>query len=135
MTRFFRIIKKKKNKRRLTALWLFLVVIELFCPVLGDEAVFAASQYAPPAATTISKNFSPKGSNLDRISVAFSLNQEQHPPQTCCNDDCLCHGMAMLSLPVSIEKSSFFRSERTTSSVRNSFFNSPSPPYPPPKIS
>jgi hypothetical protein len=133
MKRFFAAIKKKKNKRRLTALWLFLVVIELFCPVLDDKPAFAAEQNLPIA---VVKNVSDDTGDENQTSINASDNHNQNSDKSFCSDDCLCHGRGMTGFQFSMpQRPAFFRSELTVFFSSSPHFNSPSPPYPPPKIS
>lgn len=133
MKNFIQIIKRKKNKRCLIIFWLFLVVLELFCPMLDDELILANEPNSP---SSIERTVSDKVDDLNQISTTFSANQNQNPEQCFCNDGCLCHGMGLLEFPFYFnQKSAYFRGEQTVFLISSAFFNSPTPPYPPPKLS
>lgn len=134
MSRIFRIIKKKKNKRRLTALWLLLVAIELFCPALCGNPTFAAETSSPPA--NISSD-DQKNSKCEQISVSDcrSQNQNGQQQQIICNDECLCHAVAMRAIPFSIQKPTTRSNEKIAFLFSSPIFNSLPPPHRPPKNS
>lgn len=85
MKHFFQIIKKKKNKRRLSVLWVFLIVIELLCPVFCDEPTFAATQ---SSTTALERNFTESENGLIDEAISASESRAQENQQTVCNDDC-----------------------------------------------
>lgn len=131
MKRFFQIIKKKKHKRRLGVVWLFLIVIELFCPVLCDEPAFAAAQHA--SQISIAQNFSETDDTGNEI--ASASDYEEADEQSLCDDECLCHVTAVPSVAIASLKELNFRGERIIFSTPGIYTNSLSPPHQPPKIS
>ena len=132
MKRFFQIIKKKKHKRRFSALCLFLVMIELLCPVFCDEPTFAAAQSSP---ATLKRSFaeSNKDSNEKSFSAAESRTQENQ--QTVCNDECFCHATAIPNLIILPKEPAIFHSEQIAFRCGEPVHNSLPPPYLPPKFS
>lgn len=132
MKRFFQIIKKKKHKRRFSAFCLFLIVIELLCPVFCDEPTFAAAQTSP---ATLERSFieSDKGSNEKSFSAAERRTPENQ--QTVCNDECFCHATAVLNLIIPPKEPAFFHSEQIAFHFGEPVYNSLPPPYHPPKLS
>ena len=134
MKRFFQIIKKKKHKRRAGALWLFLIVLELFCPVLCDEpAAFAAQQNSP---ASIVQNFSEPDEATAAGKESTSISDyDQGDEQPLCNDECLCHAVAVPNASIASLKESSFSGERIIFSTPGFYTNSLSPPHQPPKIS
>lgn len=134
MKRFFPIIKKKKNKRRLTALWLFLVGIELFCPALCGTPAFAAEN--PSTAIEISRTEQRNSPPCEMTSVSNCQNENQDgQKQVICNDECLCHAVAMHSQPFSVKKPANPRSEKIVFLFSNSVSTPLLSPYRPPKNS
>jgi len=126
----FKTIKKKRNKRRLCGLWLFLVVMELFCPAICNDQVFAA-EFPSEAIEVRISNKNENDSNKTAVSTSDSQNQDQH--ETFCSGDCLCHGTGILSLPFTFQKSILARSERSTFLISDPIIKSLPPPYRPPK--
>lgn len=125
MKRFFQIIKKKKHKRFVIVLWAFLIAIELLCPLFCDVPAFAAGQNSPPS---IVQN---RSENKEfKIISDFQSTQDEN----FCNDECLCHGMAILGIGFITPEKKFFRSERIAFLTFNPYTNSLSPPHHPPKI-
>lgn len=132
MKRFFQAIKKKKHKRQVGVLWLFLIVLELFCPVLCDEPSFAARQNSP---ASVVQNFSETNdARTDKESASIS-NYDEADEQPLCNDECLCHATAVPNASIAALKESSFSGERIVFSTPSLYTNSLSPPHQPPKIS
>jgi hypothetical protein len=126
MKRFFQIIKKKKHKRIFSVMWVFLIAIELFCPVFCDEPAYAAQQNSP---ISIVQSLS---ENEDSAAISdYQSTQEEKV----CNDECLCHATAIIGIGFSTPEKSFFRSERIAFLTSNPYTNSLPPPYHPPKNS
>ncbi len=132
MKRFFKIIKKKKQKRRFSALCLFLIVIELLCPVFCDEPTFAAEQASPP---TFERSFTESDKDSNEKSVSASESGAQDNQQTLCNDECFCHATAIPNLIIPPKEPAFFRSKRIAFHFGEPIYNSLPPPYHPPKLS
>lgn len=126
MKRLFQIIKKKKHKRLLSAMWVFLIATELFCPVFCDEPVFAAQQNSP---SLIAQSLSEH-----EESAAISDSQSTQEEKVC-NDECLCHATPIISIAFLAPEKTFFSGERIAFSTSSPYFNSLSPPHQPPKIS
>lgn len=133
MHSIFRIIKRKRNLRRLSAVWLLLIAIELLCPLLGDEKAFAA-ETLPPQTEIAAKFKSQDKENKSAVSVSENKS-DIYQQAFVCYDDCLCHATAIVHFSDLNIKSSFFRSERIISSVSQVISNSLPPPYIPPKNS
>lgn len=131
MKSLLKTVKKRKNKRRLSAFWLFLVVIELFCPVMCDDQAFAADPPSLSAEVRFSNNIECDSSET----VEQSENQNQDQNQTFCSGDCLCHGTAIPGFPFSFEKAAFSRSEQVAFQTSDPIFKSLPPPFRPPKFS
>jgi hypothetical protein len=136
MQNFFRIIKRKRNLRRLSAVWLLLIAIELLCPLLGDEKAFAA-EMVPSKTEIAAKSTVPNESGKPAASVSDNSENKSnfHQSASVCYDDCLCHATAIVHFSNLTIKSPFFRSEQIVSSVNRVVSNSLPPPYIPPKNS
>jgi len=133
MKKFFRFVKKKRNLRRMSVVWLFLLTIELFCPAFCDEPNFAAelnSQQSQIAASIEGKEKSPKTSVSADILQSSGNNNE-----TVCNDECLCHSTAIPSINGIIPKNSVVSVESIPFRYGKPVFNSLPPPFQPPKNS
>lgn len=134
MYRIFHIVKKKKNLRRLSVVCLLLVAIELFCPIFCESVSFAAkSNFSTPEANLSIKQ---KTNSPDDYSLAASdgLGQDHQNP-TDCNDECICHAMAIPGTNFVMPKEPFVLSERIAFHFDEPVLNSLAPPYHPPKIS
>ncbi|HQU81811.1 MAG TPA: hypothetical protein PKY59_01715 [Pyrinomonadaceae bacterium] len=132
MQKVFRFIKKKRSLRRLSAVWLFLVIIELFCPVFCDEPTFAAT--SNPSQTTVNRSIEETEDNSE-TSITDYDHQNSDEKGNFCNDECLCHAMVVMSLNFVNIKDSLITGERMAFSYGEPLFNSLSPPYIPPKNS
>ena len=132
MQKVFRFIKKRRNLRRLSVVWLFLVIIELFCPVFCDEPTFAANLNTEQAAVNYSIE---KSEDNSQNSISAYDQQNFGEEKANCNDECLCHAMAVLSLNIVNLKDSFITREDIDFSYGEPVFNSLPPPYLPPKNS
>lgn len=132
MQKVFPFIKKKRNLRRLSAIWLCLVLIELFCPVFCDEPTFAATN-SPQ--TTVNYSISSDEENISCASISGSDHQNSSEEKTVCNDECLCHATAVPVLNVISLKESIAHEERIAFGYGEPVFNSLPPPYLPPKNS
>lgn len=132
MQKVYRIIKRKRNLRRLSAVWLFLVVIELFCPVLCDEPAFAAEINCPQSAITLSVTDKDEPLNSVASSASFQSTDDH---QSFCDDECLCHAAAIPSLNGINVRQLYSRSEAIRLSYGKPLFNSLPPPFQPPKNS
>lgn len=131
MRRIFQIIKKKKNLRRISAVFLILVAIELFSHPHSGEQTFAAELSLPAAEITISNEN--KGDTTETL-ITISDNHSQDPDQIPCNDETLHHDVLTCSLSYPVKKA-FFRSERIAFNFGEPVHNSLPPPYLPPKNS
>jgi hypothetical protein len=132
MKRFFQTIKKKKHKRLVGVLWLSLIALELFCPVLCDEPSFVAAQQKSPA--SIVQTFS-ETNDVDGNELTSASDYGEADEQALCNDECLCHATALPGLSFASLKEPSFRGERIAFSTAGFYTNSLSPPHQPPKIS
>lgn len=133
MTRFFQIIKKKRHKRRFSALCLFLIVIELLCPVFCDEPAFVASAQTSPA--TLERSFIESGKESNEKSFSAAESGAQENQQTVCNDECFCHATAIPNLIIPPKEPAYLRSEPIAFHFGAPVYNSLPPPYHPPKLS
>lgn len=131
MKRFFQTIKKKKHKRRFGALWLFLIALELFCPVLCDEPAFAAQQNSPTSSIQILS----ETDHIDGSELTSASDYEEAGDQPLCNDECLCHATAVPNASIALLKELSFSGEQIVFSTPVFYTNSLSPPHQPPKIS
>lgn len=132
MQKVFRIIKRKRNLRRLSAVWLALVIIELFCPVICDEPTFAASLDTPQ--TSVNRSIEETKDNSQTF-ITGCDRQNSDEEGNYCNDECLCHAMVVMSLNIVNLKDSFITDERIDFGYGEPVFNSLPPPYLPPKNS
>ena len=132
MKRFFQIIKKKKHKRRFSALCLFLVMIELLCPVFCDEPTFAAAQISP---ATLERSFAETNKDSNEKSFSAAESRTQQNQQTGCKDECFCHATAIPNVFILPKEPAFFPSEQIAFQFSELVYNSLPPPYLPPKFS
>lgn len=133
MQKVFRFIKKKRNLRRLSVAWLFLLMIELFCPVFCDEPSFAAKLNSPKSQQTVLIKSQNK-SNETSISTCEHQNSGNHD-ETVCNDECLCHATAIPSINGIDLKQTVVCAESIAFYYGKPLFNSLPPPFQPPKKS
>lgn len=131
MRRVFRLIKKKRNLRHLSAMWLFLIVLELFCPVFCEQQTFAAEPNFPSAETAYS-TYRRDGSAANFVSVCE--HQNIHHEQVVCDEECLCHATAIPNLSIIVRKESVVRNEPIAFNFGEPVFNSLPPPFHPPKL-
>lgn len=131
MKRFFQIIKKRKHKRRFGVLLMFLIAVELFCPVFCDEPAFAAERKAPSSfVQTVSENAAVTNEESAVISGYQTTEGEE-----ICTDECLCHATAIPAVSIPLPEKSFFRGAPIAFLITAPYTNSLSPPHQPPKIS
>lgn len=132
MQNIFRVIKKKRNLRRLSGAWfLFLVVLELFSHAgIGQEA-FAAALYSMVVETSIS---SKSDSGQAEMTQGILTDQNQHGQQTICQDEASHHHVLITGFSYPLNTISF-RSERIAFHRGEPVTNSLPPPYHPPKLS
>lgn len=131
MKRFFQTIKKRKHKRQFSVLWVFLIAIELFCPVFCDEPAFAAEQKSPPSfVQTVSENDTVTNEESATISGYQAAQEEE-----ICTDECLCHATAIPGVSFPSQEKSFYRGEPIAFLITAPYTNSLSPPHLPPKTS
>lgn len=134
MKSFYTVIKKKRNLRRLSAVWLFLLAVELLCPVFCDETVTAAEISSPrPAAVSVISYKSNK--NTDDASISSNYQTGENHGQTICNDECLCHATAIPGIDITAFKPIMVSGERIAFQYGDPLFNSLPPPFQPPKQS
>lgn len=132
MQKLFRFIKKRRNLRRLSVVWLALVIIELFCPVICDEPTFAANLNTPQ--TTVNRSI--EETDDDSQTFITGCNRQNSDEEgNYCNDECLCHAVVVMSLNFVNLKDSVTTGERMAFSYGEPLFNSLPPPYIPPKNS
>lgn len=132
MQEIFRFIKKKKSVRRLSVVWLALVMIELFCPVFCDEPTFAATLNTPQ--TPVNRAIEKTEDNTQNL-IMDCDHQNSDEEGTVCNDECLCHAMVVMNLNFVNLKNSVSHGERMAFGYGEPLFNSLPPPYLPPKNS
>lgn len=132
MDKLIKIIKKKRFKRRFSALWIFLLMVEFVCPAFGHDATMV--QETANFHNAFEQSIENKA-DFSKDAPLMVDCSEQHEQQTGCYDECLCHAFAIPSVnTISI-------SETATAVIRiphrysNTIFNSLPPPYLPPKHS
>ncbi len=131
MQKIFRIIKRKRNLRRLSAVWLCLVILELFCPVICEE---------PNSATLLNSANTEiialiaKNSDSDKASILTLEQNTDNSKQSNC-DECLCHANPIISFNFVNLKDSFDKDEQIAFSYGEIILNSLPPPFQPPKNS
>ena len=131
MQRIFRTIKKKKNLRKMSAVWLFLVLVEILCPVFGNQNVSAA-----PLNLKQEINYSQSDRNDSRgTSISASSMREDKGAPIICNDECLCHVTALIAFTDFDVKKVSFNTERLPFLVSSFAYSTLPPPYLPPKNS
>lgn len=133
MQKVFRFIKRKRNLRRLSAVWLCLVFIELFCPIICDEPTFAAQDNIPK--TEITASIEGKNENLPTFISACNHQESGNHEQPICNDECLCHANVITNLSFLNFRESPLKSLKIAFHYGKPLFNSLSPPFQPPKNS
>ena len=120
-------IRKKRILRRIAAVSLFLIAIELFCPALCDVTAFAVDAGTAAA-----------GSSFETETPETNLHASNCPGEDSsdpvCNDECLCHAVAVPSHVDNYERASVTR-DRAGLFFTHRIFNSLPPPYIPPKFS
>lgn len=133
MQNIFRVIRKKRNLRRLrAACFLFLMVIEIFSHAQEGGQIFAAELSSPAAAET---NISNKSDEITaKMALTISDNQSQGSHQPVCQDE-VTHHQALISGFSYSFKTASFCSERIAFRSGEPVHNSPPPPYLPPKFS
>lgn len=131
MKDMLKFIRRRIIRKRLAVLWVGLVAIELFCPALceiGPTGAPLPGQSVASAATLADK------SEEGRTSISNCENDGDQEPVGDCNDECLCHAVAIPSIVGDVASSPI---DRTSIPLKNGFpiFNSLPPPYIPPKFS
>jgi hypothetical protein len=132
MYKIYLTIKKKRNLRRFSAVFLVMVVMELFCPVFCDEPSYA-KQINQTKTQISSKVYD---SDISR-EVSFSPREDciSDDGEEICNDECLCHSTVVPYLTVVNSKMSSRQKEITELQYGEPLINSLSPPFQPPKNS
>jgi hypothetical protein len=133
MLKVFRIIKRKRNLRRLSAVWLCLVFVELFCPVICDEPTFVAQNKS--SQTEIAASMAGKDDNAPTVMTACNNQETGNHEDPVCGDECLCHAHIVTSLNSFNFSESIFRREKISFNFGNPILNSLPPPFQPPKHS
>lgn len=133
MLKVFRIIKRKRNLRRLSAVWLCLLFVELFCPVICDEPTFAAQNKFPK--TEIAASMAGKDDNAPTVMTACNHQEPGNHEQPVCGDECLCHANVVTSLNFFNFSETILKSEKIAFNYGNPILNSLPPPFQPPKNS
>jgi hypothetical protein len=131
MQKVFRIIKRKRNLRRLSAVWLCLVILELFCPVICEQPNSAT--LINSANTGIIASLESK-SDFDETSISTLEQSTDNSKQNNC-DECLCHANPIISFNFVNLKDSFDKDEQIAFSYGELVINSLPPPFQPPKNS
>lgn len=124
----FQKIRKRTAKRRFVAFWLCLVAIELFCPVLCGEQIYAAEFQ------TEVNTFAEESSGRSKLALSNFDLQEAKDESAGCNDECLCHATPLPSIAFGMKSGSVCR-EGLSSHFAGAIFSSLPPPYLPPKFS
>lgn len=132
MQSIFRTVKKKINLRRLSAVWLILIVAELFCPTLCDASAFSGEADSNQTSSNISRQVPTEEGNY--LSVCEHSNAD-HGQQMVCHDECLCHATALPNLGIMRHKETLIKSDPIAFNFSNPILNSLPPPDNPPKLS
>ena len=132
MQGILKLIRRKIIRKRVAVLWLGLVAIELFCPALCEIGTNAAPP--PPSQSTVSVAIAVEQSDERAAAITNCETDGDHETSGDCNDECLCHAVAIPSIAGDVTSSSI---ERTAIPLKYGFpiFNSLPPPYLPPKFS
>ena len=134
MLSIYKKIKKKRNLRRISAVWLFLLAVELFCPAFCGDSVYADEIDAPRSASVSIFSNESKNKSDDASISSYDQSGDDHG-QTVCNDECLCHATAIPGIDVIAFKSTKVNGERIAFRYGEPLFNSLPPPFQPPKRS
>lgn len=140
MQNILRIIKRKRNLRRLSAVWILLIAIELLVPAFGDQHIFAAADVPGPKTNFSSAAVEPVTEPIcDEDSVSSNSSADQNisfqTPSTVCHDECLCHAPAIPNLvPPTINPPVITR-ERIPVNYDNMVYGLLPLPFHPPKLS
>ena len=127
----FHNFRRRFSKRRLAAVWLCLVAMELFCPVFCDEPAAAAANLNLPDIEVSSQIRASADSTGHSIGQSYLQPIDQSQP---CNDECLCHAAPIPCVIVG-PKPGAHRSEPSLIGYANAFSSALPPPYLPPKFS
>lgn len=126
----FHSLRKRAVKRRFVALWFCLVAIELFCPALCEQTFAETSNFSQAELNISTKT----KSGTSETSLSSCDDQGEHGQSVVCNDECLCHAIAIPSVAIRMDPLSVQR-ERIAVRFHETAFNSLPPPYLPPKVS
>ena len=94
MKGILKLVRRKIVRKRVAVLWLGLVAIELFCPALCETGTNAAT---PPSRSTASTSIVIDGQDELRTAISGCENDGDHEPVGDCDDECLCHAVAIPS--------------------------------------
>lgn len=133
MPSVFKTVKKKVNLRRLSALWLLLIVIELFCPALCEASDFTSNDYLPLATASQSDKQQTEASSS--YVAACEHQNQSHGQQLVCHDECLCHATAIPNLGIISRKDELIKRTAIPFNFSNPLLNFLPPPDNPPKLS
>ena len=131
MPGILKLIRKRIFRRRVVALWLSLVAIELFCPALCEIGANAAT---PSSHSSASVAMVVDESDGRTAAVTSCETDGDHETTGDCNDECLCHAVAIPSITGDIASAAIDRSPIMPTN-NSPIFNSLPPPYIPPKFS
>ena len=131
MHRIFAVIKKKKNVGRIAALFLALVLLELFSHALLDEHAHSSGHNSPTSLVVVSIK---SESNLNETFVTLPGDQGGNTEQPFLNDQTLHHDVLISSI-FSPAKKATYRNERIVSYFDGMMDTPLSPPYLPPQTS
>lgn len=132
MQQILRSLRKKKTLRRLAAVWLFLLAVELFCPAFGDaESVIAAGHKDSQCTAAADAG----EQNESGVSMTATDSDHQNHEQSVCHDECLCHATAIPSINIVTLTETIIDRENIAFRYGDPVFNSLPPPYQPPKQS
>ncbi|HCA57113.1 MAG TPA: hypothetical protein DEP46_03910 [Blastocatellia bacterium] len=131
MKGILKFVRRKIVRKRFVVLWLGLVAIELFCPALCEIGTNAA----PPLSGSTAQVTIVGDERAESQTVISNYeNDGDNEPVGDCNDECLCHAVAIPGIVGDVASSSVYW---TSIPLKNGFpiFNSLPPPYLPPKFS
>lgn len=133
MRRIFRVIRKKRNLRRLRAVCcMFLMFFEIFSHAQNESQIFAAERSSLPEMKISLSDKSDAVQTQTLIAVADDESSGSHQPS--CQDE-ISHHQGLISGFTYSFNAAFSTSERIASRRAGFVYNSLPPPYLPPKFS
>jgi len=131
MNTVFKLIKKKSRRRVIGGFWLFLLMIELICPVFGHEAGDIPLNSKHDQNVFSTEKRAKSSENFPSVTTC----NERHNKNPFCGDECLCHTTAIPSVNSITIKESVEFFARIPHRYEEAVFNFLPPPFQPPKHS